>query len=177
MSLRHSLSTALAAGALLALTGCGASSGSSGSSDSSAAPASSASPDSSPSAASFDSAHELYEHLREEIGCEASDPEDNGSAAEGELADGSPAMELAAGYCTVGADEAMVGAFVVEGGEAIEVAELVAAEGVEGYGVHAANWAVMTDRAEDEDLAVAEAVQELLGGELIAFSEDGVEKV
>lgn len=174
MTLRHAFPTVLAAGAVLALAGCGASLDSPASPGS---PDSSVSPDSPPSAASFDDAHDLYEQLRVEIGCESVESENSVSADEGEIAEGSPAFDLAAGYCTSGDDEAMVAAVVAEDGEGAELIEAMWAEDVEGYGVHAANWAVMTDRADDEDLAVAEHAQDLLGGELIAFSEDGVEKV
>lgn len=155
MSLRHALPAVLAFGSVLALAGCGGAT---------------------TPAASFDSAHDLYEQLREEIGCETVDPENIASAKEGEVADGSPTFEMVAGHCTSGDDEVMVAAVVVEGGEGVDAVEAMSTEDVEGYAVHAANWAVATDKPDDEDRAFVEAAQDLLGGDIVTFSEDGVEK-
>ena len=83
---------------------------------------------------------------------------------------------MVAGYCTSGDDEVMVAAVIVEDGEGVDAVEAMSTEDVEGYAVHAANWAVATDKPDDEDRAFVEAAQDLLGGDIVTFSGDGVEK-
>ena len=150
MTTRRLLTTALAAGAALSLAGCGS---------------------------SYDDSRDLYEELRVEIGCDTVDSDDFESFIEGEMADGFPAFDAVDGECQLGDDSLSVATVVPHDVKGAEFLEAMGQEGTEAYAVQSGKWAVLVDGTDEEELAFAEAVQDELGGKVVAVSESGAEKV
>lgn len=150
MNIRHTLATALAAGTVLALSGCGS---------------------------SFDDSRDLYEQLRVEVGCDTVDSDDFESFMDGEVADGIPAFDVVEGECKNGDDDISIAAVAIHDAKGSEFLEAMGAEDAEGYAVQSSKWVVMIDGTDEEDLAFAETAKDALGGTVVAFSANGVNKI
>ncbi|MGY5764266.1 hypothetical protein ACXET9_03565 [Brachybacterium sp. DNPG3] len=150
MRIRPALCTALAAGTVLVLSGCGG---------------------------SYDDSRDVYEEMRVKIGCDTVDSSDFTSYMEGEVTDDFPAFDTVEGYCQLGDDEVSVAAVVPHDVKGKEFLEAMNAEGFEGYAVQSGGWVVLIDGTDREDYSFAEAVQDELGGTAMRSTESGVEKI
>ena len=150
MKTRHALLTALTAGAALALAGCGS---------------------------SYDDSRDLYEEMRVEIGCDTVDSDDFDSFMEGEIADGVPAFDAVEGECSSGDESFEVLAAVPHDVKGKEFLEAMEGDTEDMLAVDGGKWVVLVDGDDEEDQEFAEAVQDALGGTVVAFTASGIEKV